>query len=162
MILGIYYLFVIMGYLVFEMIPINYRPTLIDGRMEASYPSSTTLLVLGVMPTLAEQAGRRLETGWVKTIVNVFVMLFSLCMVCLGLFVLLIVLGLLKAVMRAGVMDKCSMVITGMSMVLSVLSVIYLALIRVAYAVVVTFLLMLIKGMLLFWGKIKLQLIIKQ
>ena len=51
-VLGIYYIIVIFGYLIFEMIPINYRPVLIDGFMEASYPSSTTLLVLSVMPTL--------------------------------------------------------------------------------------------------------------
>ena len=44
--LGIYYVAVIFGYLIFEMIPINYRPILIDGMLEASYPSSTTLLVL--------------------------------------------------------------------------------------------------------------------
>ena len=43
--LGIYYIIVILCYLVLKMIPINYRPVLIDGRLEASYPSSTTLLV---------------------------------------------------------------------------------------------------------------------
>ena len=52
LLLGGYYILVILGYLLFEMIPINYRPILIDGAMEASYPSSTTLLVLSVMPTL--------------------------------------------------------------------------------------------------------------
>lgn len=50
--LGIYYIIVIGSYLIFEMIPINYRPILVEGFMEASYPSSTTLLVLSVMPTL--------------------------------------------------------------------------------------------------------------
>ena len=40
--LGIYYILVIFGYLIFEMIPINYRPILIEGFLEASYPSSTT------------------------------------------------------------------------------------------------------------------------
>lgn len=50
--LGIYYVIVIFGYLFFEIYPINYRPILIEGIMEASYPSSTTLLVLSVMPTL--------------------------------------------------------------------------------------------------------------
>ncbi|MBR5229243.1 MAG: phosphatase PAP2 family protein [Firmicutes bacterium] len=59
--LGIYYVFVILAYLIFEMYPVNYRPVLIDGRLEASYPSSTTLLVLSVMPTLIFQAGRRLK-----------------------------------------------------------------------------------------------------
>ena len=57
--LGIYYVVVIFGYLIFEMIPINYRPILIDGMLEASYPSSTTLLVLSVMPTLVYQVNRR-------------------------------------------------------------------------------------------------------
>ena len=31
LVLGIYYIIVIFGYLLFEMIPINYRPILIDG-----------------------------------------------------------------------------------------------------------------------------------
>ena len=50
LLLGVYFVIVIAGYLLFEMIPINYRPILIEGRLEASYPSSTTLLVLSVMP----------------------------------------------------------------------------------------------------------------
>ncbi|MBR5225348.1 MAG: phosphoesterase PA-phosphatase, partial [Clostridia bacterium] len=53
LLLGVYYAVVIGCYMGFEMIPVHYRPVLIDGRMEASYPSSTTLLVLSVMPTLA-------------------------------------------------------------------------------------------------------------
>ena len=59
LLLGVYYILVIVGYLIFEMIPINYRPILIAGAMEASYPSSTTLLVLSVMPTLLFQVHRR-------------------------------------------------------------------------------------------------------
>ncbi len=80
-ILGIYYIIVIMAYLIFEMIPINYRPIPIEGVMEASYPSSTTLLVLSVMPTLVEQAARRLGDGLMKKLVTVFAVLFSLFMV---------------------------------------------------------------------------------
>ena len=79
--LGIYYVIVIFGYLIFEMIPINYRPILIEGFMEASYPSSTTLLVLGVMPTLIEQVNRRSESLIVKRIVQVLVICFSAFMV---------------------------------------------------------------------------------
>lgn len=60
-ILGVYYVLVILGYMIFEMIPINYRPILIEGIMEASYPSSTTLLVLSVMPTLNFQVKRRIK-----------------------------------------------------------------------------------------------------
>ena len=63
LLLGAYYLLVIFGYLFFEMVPVNYRPVLIDGYLEASYPSSTTLLVLSVMPTLKFQTDRRACTG---------------------------------------------------------------------------------------------------
>ncbi len=80
-ILGIYYIIVIMAYLIFEMIPINYRPIPIEGVMEASYPSSTTLLVLSVMPTLVEQAGRRLSDDLIKKLITIFAVLFSLFMV---------------------------------------------------------------------------------
>lgn len=78
LLLGIYYIIVILCYLIFEMIPINYRPIPIDGRMEASYPSSTTLLVLSVMPTLNFQIKRRLKnnTSAVKCI-TVLSSLFS-------------------------------------------------------------------------------------
>ena len=79
--LGIYYIIVIFCYLIFEMIPINYRPILFDGRMEVSYPSSTTLLVLSVMPTLVFQANRRLKNICKKRAVVGFSVLFSAFMV---------------------------------------------------------------------------------
>ena len=79
--LGIYYVIVIFGYLIFEMIPINYRPILIEGFMEASYPSSTTLLVLCVMPTLSEQVNRRSQNEIVKKVIKDLVICFSAFMV---------------------------------------------------------------------------------
>lgn len=79
--LGIYYILVIFGYLIFEMIPINYRPILIEGRMEASYPSSTTLLVMSVMPTLAFQVHRRLQNTKVRYGLYAFTVLFTAFMV---------------------------------------------------------------------------------
>ena len=81
LLLGVYYILVILGYLVFEMIPVNYRPILIDGAMEASYPSSTTLLVLSVMPTLLFQINRRAKSQTVRRITAAFVILFSAFMV---------------------------------------------------------------------------------
>ena len=80
-ILGIYYILVIFGYMIFEMIPINYRPILIEGIMEASYPSSTTLLVLSVMPTLNFQVKRRMKNKMMKNVINTLSILFSLFMV---------------------------------------------------------------------------------
>lgn len=79
--LGIYYVIVIFGYLIFEMIPINYRPILIEGFMEASYPSSTTLLVLSVMPTLIFQVNRRVENIVVKKTICILTSIFSAFMV---------------------------------------------------------------------------------
>ena len=81
LILGMYYIVVILGYLVFEMIPINYRPILIEGVMEVSYPSSTTLLVLSVMPTVIEQTGRRVQNAVVQRAIRIVVILFSSFMV---------------------------------------------------------------------------------
>ena len=81
LLLGVYYLLVIFGYLFFEMVPINYRPILIDGYLEASYPSSTTLLVLSVMPTLKFQADRRSGHPAVRKLAAAFAALFSAFMV---------------------------------------------------------------------------------
>ena len=81
LLLGAYYILVILGYLIFEMIPINYRPILIDGAMEASYPSSTTLLVLSVMPTLKFQTDRRTDKLSVRRAASAFTVLFSAFMV---------------------------------------------------------------------------------
>lgn len=75
--LGVYYVLVIFGYLLFEMVPINYRPVLIEGFLEASYPSSTTLLVLSVMPTLYFQAQRRLTPNALRQTICIFSILFS-------------------------------------------------------------------------------------
>ena len=81
LLLGVYYVLVIVCYLIFEMIPINYRPVLIEGRLEASYPSSTTLLVLSVMPTLMCQTYRRVENSLIRKAVATFVIAFSMFMV---------------------------------------------------------------------------------
>ena len=79
--LGMYYIIVIFGYLFFEMVPVNYRPVLIEGILEASYPSSTTLLVLSVMPTLIFQVKRRIENRVVKNTICFLTIAFSVFMV---------------------------------------------------------------------------------
>ena len=81
LLLGVYYVLVIFGYLLFEMVQINYRPVLIDGFLEASYPSSTTLLVLSVMPTLYFQAQRRLTRNVLQQAIYIISVLFSAFMV---------------------------------------------------------------------------------
>ena len=79
--LGLYYGIVILWYLFFERFPVNYRPILIEGFQEASYPSSTTLLVLGVMPTLFFQINRRIKNKKIKTLIDILIIVFSLFMV---------------------------------------------------------------------------------
>ena len=58
LLLGGFYLTVIAVFLLFEFLAVNYRPVLIEGRLEASYPSSTTMLALCVMPTARMQLHR--------------------------------------------------------------------------------------------------------
>lgn len=81
LVLGVYYAVVIGCFVLFEIYPINYRPVLIEGVLEASYPSSTTLLVVTVMPTLMEQVLRRTKKNILGRVVALFSALFSLFMV---------------------------------------------------------------------------------
>ncbi len=80
-VLGIYYIVVILSYLLFEKLPINYRPILIEGRMEVSYPSSTTLLVFSVMLSLYEQVNRRVVNIQSKNIINICILIFTVFMI---------------------------------------------------------------------------------
>lgn len=70
LVLGVYYVVVIGLYVLFEVIVLNYRPVLIDGRLEASYPSSTTMLVLCVMPTVIMQCNVRIKNRYLKKAVS--------------------------------------------------------------------------------------------
>ena len=61
LVLGGFYVLVIAMYIFFEMFVVNYRPILINGILEASYPSSTTMLVMCVMPTAIMQFNNRIK-----------------------------------------------------------------------------------------------------
>lgn len=79
--LGGFYLLMLAVYLLFETVVINYRPILIQGFLEVSYPSSTTLLVLCVMPTTMLQLHRRLHHRFLRRILQGVIVLFMLFMV---------------------------------------------------------------------------------
>lgn len=64
--LGGFYIAVMAAYVFFEVFAINYRPVLIDGVLETSYPSSTTMLVMCVMPTGIMQLNIRMKNGFLK------------------------------------------------------------------------------------------------
>lgn len=86
LVLGGFYIVVMAFYLLFETVVINYRPVLLNGFLESSYPSSTTLLVLCVMPTAILQMERRIKhRGWRKCVVYAMAA-FTVCMV-IGRFV---------------------------------------------------------------------------
>ena len=69
LILGGFYMITIAAYLLFESVVINYRPVLIGGILEASYPSSTTMLVMCVMPTTVMQFNSRIRNKLLRNIV---------------------------------------------------------------------------------------------
>ncbi|MBQ9987284.1 MAG: phosphatase PAP2 family protein [Erysipelotrichales bacterium] len=79
--LGVYYGSVIFLYLFFESFPINYRPVLINGVLEASYPSSTTLLVLTVMLSCYKQVDRRVHHRRIQKGMKVIIGIFMIFMV---------------------------------------------------------------------------------
>lgn len=66
MVLGRFYLMVMGAYLFFERTAVNYRPVLIDGYLEASYPSSTTMLALCVLPTAMLQLKERIRSRRIR------------------------------------------------------------------------------------------------
>ena len=80
-ILGFFYIVVIALYFLFEFVVINYRPVLIEGMLEASYPSSTTMLVMFVMPTALMQFNSCIKKRFIKICVLVVVMIYTAFMV---------------------------------------------------------------------------------
>ena len=79
--LGVFYIVVMAAYVFFETVVINYRPTLIDGHLEASYPSSTTMLVTCVMPTAAMQLNARIKNTVLRRCTVIAIIAFTACMV---------------------------------------------------------------------------------
>ncbi len=79
--LGGFYIVVMGVYLLFEAFVVNYRPVLINGQLEASYPSSTTVLVLCVMLTAEIQIRARIKKKWLRRALSFFSIAFSAFMV---------------------------------------------------------------------------------
>ena len=81
LVLGVFYIVVMAAYIFFEVVVINYRPTLIDGYLEASYPSSTTMLVMCVMPTAAMQLNARIKNTVLRRFAVIAIVVFTAFMV---------------------------------------------------------------------------------
>ena len=81
LVLGAFYLVVFGAYAFFEFHVVNRRPILIDGVLEASYPSSTTMLALCVFPAAMMQFRRLIPNVNIRSIVNALCGLFTAFMV---------------------------------------------------------------------------------
>ena len=79
--LGGFYIVVMAAYILFETIVVNYRPILMNGYLEASYPSSTTLLVLCVMSTAIMQFHERIKNEILKRLIAMAIISFMVFMV---------------------------------------------------------------------------------
>ena len=80
LVLGGFYLVVLFVFLFFEIVVINYRPILIDDVLEASYPSSTTMLALCVMPSAAMQMQHRIKHPLIRALIIAFFLAFGAIM----------------------------------------------------------------------------------
>ena len=80
-VLGGFYIVVLTIYILFEFLAVNYRPVLINGYLEVSYPSSTTMLVMCVMPTAIMQFNSRIKNPTLKRYISLLIMVFIIFMV---------------------------------------------------------------------------------
>ena len=85
-VLGGFYIAVMAMYILFEIVVINYRPLHINGVLEVSYPSSTTMLVMCIIPTAIIQLNSRIQKIGHKRIVSIALSLFTAFMVIGRLF----------------------------------------------------------------------------
>ena len=81
LVLGGFYILVMGAYVLFEILAINYRPVLIEGYLEASYPSSTTLLTMCVMPIAIMQLNHRIKNEVLKKVISYTILAFIVFMV---------------------------------------------------------------------------------
>ena len=79
--LGGFYIVVFAIYIFFELFVVNYRPILVNGILEASYPSTTTMLVMCIMPTTIMQFNNRIKNETMKKLISLSIIVFILFMV---------------------------------------------------------------------------------
>ena len=69
------------AYVFFEIVAVNYRPVLIEGVLEVSYPSSTTMLVMCVMLSAMIELRDRIRNKTVRCSITAAILGFTMFMV---------------------------------------------------------------------------------
>lgn len=83
LLLGGFYVLVVAIYVFFELVVINYRPIILSTSLEASYPSSHTMIVICIMATAMLEFHRLLKdhTIWLKALDVISVLLIAVTVV---------------------------------------------------------------------------------
>lgn len=76
-VLGLLYILTLSAYIFFEVCIINYRPVLVEGVLEAAFPSSHTVLALTVTLSAAEQALRRIRQKQLRVALSLALLLIG-------------------------------------------------------------------------------------
>ena len=97
--LGCFYGAVLAIFALFEVLVINYRPILIEGVLEPSYPSSTTMLVMCVIPTAVMRCKRK----WLAVLLTIFAIFMVAARLLSGVHWLTDIIG--GALMSAGLVS---------------------------------------------------------
>ena len=108
LLLGVFYAVVLACYVAFEVIVINYRPVIPEGVLEASYPSSHTILTVCIMVSAIPSIYRRSGTDPYRKVI--------LPAICVAVSVVTVVGRLLSGVhwltdIIGGVLLSCALVL---------------------------------------------------
>ena len=80
---GIVYAVVIILYVLFEKLAINYRPIVLEEGLEASYPSTHTMLILTILGTAIPLAGRYIRNPKLALIIKlIYILIMWITVVC--------------------------------------------------------------------------------
>ena len=79
--LAIFYAIIIAIYFVFELAKINYRPVILDGELEPSYPSSHTMLAMFICTTSLFVNGKIINNKTLRIILDTVISIIGLVVV---------------------------------------------------------------------------------